>query len=73
MKKRLVTLLLAIGLILLGTDVARGQATASATIVGTVTDPSGAVVGANVTAANKGTGATRTTSSAHRVTSGSNR
>src|ERR1700758_2599726 len=37
------------------------QATASATIVGTVTDPSGAVVGATVTATNKATGASRTT------------
>ena len=38
-----------------------GQATASATIVGTVTDSTGAVVGANVTATNKATGASRTT------------
>jgi outer membrane receptor protein involved in Fe transport len=37
-----------------------GQATATATIVGTVTDSTGAVVGANVTATNKATGASRT-------------
>lgn len=36
------------------------QATASATIVGTVTDPSGAVVEASVTATSKATGASRT-------------
>lgn len=38
-----------------------GQATASATIVGTVTDSSGAVVGAHITATNKATGAVRST------------
>ena len=37
------------------------QATATATIVGTVTDSSGAVVEANVTATNKATGANRAT------------
>ena len=37
------------------------QATASATIVGTVTDSSGAVVGAHITATNKATGAIRST------------
>jgi outer membrane receptor protein involved in Fe transport len=37
------------------------QATATATIVGTISDSTGAVVGANVTATNRATGATRTT------------
>ena len=61
MSKRFLSSLLAIGLILFGANVAMGQATASATIVGTVTDSTGAVVGANVTATNTATGASRST------------
>ncbi len=50
-----------IGLLVLGADAAMGQATASATIVGTVTDSTGAVVGADVTATSEATGSSRTT------------
>jgi len=52
----------ALVLALFGSHFALGQATASATIVGTATDSSGAVVvGARVIATNKATGATRAT------------
>src|ERR1700704_785338 len=63
--KRL-TYLLIVGSVLLslGSGRAFGQATASATIQGTVTDKSGAVVsGAQVVAKNKATDLTRTTTS----------
>lgn len=52
---------LILGLVLFTASLARGQATATATIVGTATDSTGAVAGASVTATNKATGATRTT------------
>lgn len=55
------SLFIALGLVVFGANYALGQATASATIVGTVTDSTDAVVvGAHVTATNKATGGTRT-------------
>ena len=63
--RRAIYLLFTGGLLLsLGSTNAFGQATASATIQGTITDKSGAVVsGAEVVAKNKATDITRTTSS----------
>jgi len=53
-----------VGLMLLATTFAFGQATASSSLQGTVTDPSGAaVVGAEVTIINNATGVTRTVKS----------
>jgi outer membrane receptor protein involved in Fe transport len=64
MSRKFLSLFLVLGLVVFGTNFALGQATASATIVGTVTDPTGAVVvGALVTATNTATGAARTTTS----------
>jgi outer membrane receptor for ferrienterochelin and colicin len=61
MNHRLVSLFVALGLVVFGANFALGQATASATIVGTVTDATDAVVvAAHVTATNNATGATRT-------------
>ena len=61
MSQRFLSFLLVIGLVLFSANLALGQATATATIVGTVTDSTGSVVvGANVTATNKATGASRT-------------
>jgi len=61
MSRKFMSLFLALGLVVFGANFALGQATASATIVGTVTDSTDAVVvGAHVTATNKATGATRT-------------
>lgn len=55
------SLFIALVLVVFGANLALGQATATATIVGTVTDSTDAVVaGARVTATNKATGATRT-------------
>ena len=65
-KMRRAMYLLVIGVLLLslGSSNAFAQATASATIQGTVTDKSGAVVsGAEVVAKNKATDITRTASS----------
>jgi outer membrane receptor protein involved in Fe transport len=60
----MLSLFFMLGLVLFGANFALGQATASATIVGTATDSTGAVVvGAKVTATNKATGATRSTTS----------
>lgn len=62
MSQRFLSFLLVIGLILFSANFALGQATATATIVGTVTDSTGSVVvGASVTATNEATGASRTT------------
>jgi outer membrane receptor protein involved in Fe transport len=64
MKRLMYFLLLAALLLSLGSSKTFGQATASATIQGTITDKSGAVVtGAEVVAKNKATDITRTTSS----------
>src|SRR5690349_5321217 len=64
MKRLAYFLLLGVLLLSLGSGNAFGQATASATIQGTITDKSGAVVsGAQVVAKNKATDITRTTSS----------
>src|SRR5689334_7154385 len=64
MKRLMYFLLLGALLLSLGSGKAFGQATASATIQGTITDKSGAVVtGAEVVAKNKATDITRTTSS----------
>src|ERR1017187_4666004 len=61
MNHRFMSLFIALGLVVFGANFALGQATASATIVGTVTDPTGAaVVAAHVTATNSATGVTRT-------------
>ena len=62
MKRLAYLLLVGVVLLTLGSGNAFGQATASATIQGTVTDTSGAVVsGAQVVAKNKATDVTRTT------------
>ncbi len=64
MKKLTYFLLLGVLLLTLGSGNAFGQATASATIQGTITDKSGAVVsGAEIVGKNKATDASRTTSS----------
>ena len=64
MKRLMYFLLLGVLLLSFGSSHAFGQATASATIQGTITDKSGAVVtGAEVVAKNKATDAARTTSS----------
>src|SRR5690348_9072541 len=64
MKRLTYFLLLGVLLLSLGSGKAFGQATASATIQGTITDKSGAVVtGAEVVAKNKATDIARTTSS----------
>jgi outer membrane receptor protein involved in Fe transport len=61
MKKLMYLLLVGVVLLSLGSNNAFGQATASATIQGTVTDKSGAVVsGAEVVVKNKGNDVTRT-------------
>ena len=61
MNHRSISLFIALGLVVFGANFALGQATASATIVGTVTDSTDAVVvAAHVTATNNATGATRT-------------
>jgi outer membrane receptor protein involved in Fe transport len=63
MKRIAYLMLIGIALLSLGSSSAFAQATASATIQGTVTDHSGAVVtGAQVVAKNKGTDVSRTTS-----------
>src|SRR5882762_7111642 len=64
MKRLMYLLIVGVTLLSLGSGNAFGQATASATIQGTVTDKSGAVVsGAQVVAKNKATDVTRTTDS----------
>src|SRR6266436_10307984 len=64
MKRLTYLLIVGVTLLSLGSGNAFGQATASATIQGTVTDKSGAVVsGAQVVAKNKATDVTRTTDS----------
>lgn len=64
MRKALYLLCMGVLLLSLGSAKAFAQATASATIQGTVTDKSGAVVaGAEIVAKNKGTDITRTASS----------
>src|SRR5215467_1671470 len=64
MKKLLYFLLVGVLLLSFGSSNAFGQATASATVQGTITDKSGAVVaGAEIVAKNKATDTTRTTSS----------
>ena len=64
MKRLMYLFLLGVLLLSLGSSNAFGQATASATIQGTITDKSGAVVsGAEVVAKNKATDITRATSS----------
>jgi outer membrane receptor protein involved in Fe transport len=64
MRKSLYLLCMSVLLLSLGSAKAFAQATASATIQGTITDKSGAVVaGAEIVAKNKGTDITRTTSS----------
>lgn len=64
MKRWMCFLLLGVLLLSLGSGEAFGQATASATIQGTITDKSGAVViGAQVVAKNKATDITRTATS----------
>src|SRR6266436_4865739 len=64
MKRLTYLLIVGVTLLTLGSGNAFGQATASATIQGTVTDKSGAVVsGAQVVAKNKATDVTRTTDS----------
>ena len=64
MKRLMYLLLFGVLLLSFGRSNAFGQATASATIQGTITDKSGAVVsGAQVVAKNKATDATRTASS----------
>jgi outer membrane receptor protein involved in Fe transport len=64
MRKSLYLLCMGVLLLSLGSTKAFAQATASATIQGTITDKSGAVVaGAEIVAKNKGTDITRTTSS----------
>ena len=64
MRKSLYLLCMGVLLLSLGSAKAFAQATASATIQGTITDKSGAVVaGAEIVAKNKGTDITRTTSS----------
>ena len=57
MNHRSISLFIALGLVVFGANFALGQATASATIVGTVTDSTDAVVvAARVTATNNATG-----------------
>jgi len=64
MRHKFLSSFLALGLVVFGSNFALGQATASATIVGTATDSTGAViVGARVTATNSATGASRSTTS----------
>jgi len=64
MKKLMYFLLVGVLLLSFGSSNAFGQATASATVQGTITDKSGAVVaGAEIVAKNKATDTTRTTSS----------
>jgi outer membrane receptor protein involved in Fe transport len=64
MNRKFLTAFLVFVLIVFGSNIAFAQATASATIVGTATDSTGAVVvGAQVVATNKATGAVRTTMS----------
>jgi len=60
MSHKFMSLFLVLGLVVFGANFALGQATASATIVGTVMDSTDAVVvGAHVTATNKATGVNR--------------
>lgn len=59
--KRLLNLFLVVAIVALGVNIMFAQATATGTIVGTAADKAGAVlVGAEVTATNKATGAVRT-------------
>ena len=61
MRRAMYLLLMGVLLLSLGSTNAFGQATASATIQGTITDKSGAVViGAEIVAKNKGTDIART-------------
>ena len=58
--KRFLNLFLVVAIVALGVNIMFAQATATGTIVGTAADKAGAVlVGAEVTATNKATGAVR--------------
>ncbi len=62
MTKTVLNLFLIVTIVALGVNLGFAQATATGTIVGSASDKAGAVlVGANVVSTNKGTGATRTT------------
>jgi len=62
MSRKFLSVFFVLALAVFGSNLAFGQATASATIVGVATDSTGSVVvGAQVTATNKATGASRTT------------